>query len=634
MILMVQKWVCPVCSNETNYGSLLAINTKISVSCWHCDWSAIPEAVPAMLTALKGEALEKNAPTTQKAKGICALQKSDLGSTISIYGLMKVAPGAQAPKHVLGLLAEGYPPIFARPCPPLPEHGFVESRVVKTVEEIEKLREETFAANPDSEIIFTGLVDAALNAVWTPHMLAIGPGHDGATSGKGAISIPLAGVVPTGMTAGLLKMAGLNQDSGPFIEAVKGKNECSKWLLTQLRAGPKEACGLDFIPTKRVCEKVRKTNGEDLLEWAKVVKTLAAEPGTFVYHPGGTVVDHYSVHCRCNNVPIYITKEPVVGETYAPTKEVIPHDPNAMALGIAAGDLLKNDASHNDQILLALLALHNSDAMRGDASFWIGVGATVVTKLGLAALEGEGRHAHSCFAGMKHKPDIYAFYNAKTLSYARARVSRISQLLYWGFGDPKLPHGYGGPKWALCGAALCPLFNVMRRVVLERSSESATELISALNLAINQAHNGGWWLNKFADGTAYTEVPKADLGYVLKAATAAYSVHQKRDQAAGYLERLAKQMEKWPTETVVGPLKWRKVRLEIGMGCFNLHLKAATLPKEQIVQLPVTPAIMKSIEASIGSIKIEPGKVDFVHKEGQVVNVWHENPLVAKAQLG
>src|SRR5258705_5105535 len=108
---------------------------------------------------------------------------------------------------------------------------------------------------------------------------------------------------------------------------------------------------------------------------------------------------------------------------------------------------------------------------------------------------------------MNRKPDIYAFYNSKNLSFLRARLSRVTQLLHYGWGDGPAngeKTGFGGLKWAECGAALVPLFNTIHDVLVAPTVESAQAMVSALNIAINQAHNGGWWLNKFASVSAYT----------------------------------------------------------------------------------------------------------------------------------
>src|SRR5688572_21917508 len=44
-------------------------------------------------------------------------------------------------------------PYFARPCPLNPQHGFVDSRVVQNNEQLEKVIEETLAADPEGEVM-------------------------------------------------------------------------------------------------------------------------------------------------------------------------------------------------------------------------------------------------------------------------------------------------------------------------------------------------------------------------------------------------------------------------------------------------------------------------------------------------
>jgi hypothetical protein len=570
-------------------------------------------------------------PTTQKALGLRVLKQAMSGSslvnTLQIHWLFKVGADKWQetfPKDIV-LETEKW---FARPCPPSPEHGFVESRVVKSMEELEALRLETLAANADSEIMIVPLVNAKRNAVWVPALLTVGPGHDGATAGKSTVSLPLAG--KSGLTHDTLTAAKIDPETqDPYIEAVYNDH----WTLTQLRAGPKVPVGAapDYVPEPTTVVDVIKTSGEDLLAWAKIVKSLKGKSGSVVWHPGGSITDHFSVHCRENGVPILTTFEPVIGQVLEPSP-VPPLDPEAILAGLAVGDALnmhKAWGGSKGWICLALIALHNSAVLRGPDSFWIGLGAAAVMKLGSAALRGEARHAHSLPGGMKGRPDAYKFYGSKSLSVHRAGLSRVTQILTYGFGDPEGHHAYGGKNWGLCGAGLIPLFNATRKLAQDRSVEAASEVILALNIAINQAHNGGWWLNKFIDAAAYTAIPQGKIDYIIQAANAIWEGSEARSGVD--TERFIKKASSWP-ETSIKPLAWRKASIDIGPGTFVLNLKAATVPIPKQIVIPVSATTMKSLIGQAGKVEITPGEINLLMPDGQRVFLWKETALEIKAR--
>ena len=84
----------------------------------------------------------------------------------------------------------GHYKYFARPCPLIPRHGFVDSRPVKNKADIKKLFDEIKAQDPDGEMILGPYFDKVdYNAVLVNSgMLSIGPNNDGATAGKSSIS--------------------------------------------------------------------------------------------------------------------------------------------------------------------------------------------------------------------------------------------------------------------------------------------------------------------------------------------------------------------------------------------------------------------------------------------------------------
>lgn len=562
---------------------------------------------------------------TQKAKGLLALHAMGVGysegiTVLPIYGLLSVKEPLTKPP------AWSFKPsqrIFARPCPPNPEHGFVESREIKSWEELEALRQETFAVCEDAEIMLTPLIQAAYNALWTPQLLTVGPDHDGATAGKNCINLPLMGM--STLSPAVCKNAGIAEGKGPYIEAVYDSQQCH---LTQLRGGPiLESSQLDCIPRRMKVKTVRKTNGEDLLEWAKVIKMLPR--GTAVWHPGGSPTDHYSVHCRENKVPICITFEPQVGKMLVPTKKIEDLDPIEMLRGAAVVDRLDLYPHASRATILALVALHNSGAIRGTNSFWHGAAASILIKLGSAALHGEARHAAGRNVN-KNRSDQHKFHAGQSLAYSRARLSRVTKLLYYGFGDPKVSHSFGGPNWALCGASLVPLYNGLRQLALEPTAAHASELLQALNIAINQAHNGGWWLNKFVDGSAYVDIPKGSFTRILQIGPMLPLLWNRRAEID--LELFIKRVQAWPV-TGIRPLKFRKAGMTaLPSGTFVLHLKAANVPSPLVVPIPLSTGMQNTLmHKKIGRVDIKPGKVELVLSD-KTYELWKEEPLKIEAR--
>ena len=130
-------------------------------------------------------------------------------------------------------------PVFARPCPVWPRHGFVDSLAVGSPEELAAVWANTRAADPDGELVIMPVIDAVCSAVMTAGGVSVGRGNDGATAGHESTYLPLAHVDMS---------AYRNVDAPyPYLEAVQ--NHSGRVCLVQLRAGPPFDGGAgDFIP--------------------------------------------------------------------------------------------------------------------------------------------------------------------------------------------------------------------------------------------------------------------------------------------------------------------------------------------------------------------------------------------------
>ena len=444
--------------------------------------------------------LKKAEPRTQKASGLLNLAKAAGGvlypvTVLSVKSLVQTVADTEAGYYDIHL------PSFARPCPKRPRHGFVESKVVSTRDELISMAKTTFEVDPDGEIMLTPVVDDVThNAIWTPNALVVGLGHDGATAGRNTVTVPLAGVWPDPLKS-LAKDCGVGPEEDPYIEVIYTHHKYPQ--LTQLRAGPQGAVQGNYVPTEIVVVDVLSPNNMDLLEWEK--KLQSAKPGLVIYHPGGSPTDHYTAHARTFNVPVVFDHEPHIGDTLAPTG-VEPYDPDEVLRGAASVWKLPITNQAEYAARLMILSAHHMGVMTGKGSFWLGVGIGLMVRLGLGALNGEARHCQNLpnadgtatTTNNKTRAQFWEdAWNKPTLKVPSILYSLTKVFAYGSFQSK----GFGGLKWAQCGIALFPLVSDLGNLARATTDSDRLAIVNNLcrsfNIAIHQAHNGGWWMNKF-----------------------------------------------------------------------------------------------------------------------------------------
>lgn len=446
-------------------------------------------------------------PITQKGRGVVALR--EWGYNIPYL------TGFVRDEDSLAAAMGSYPKLFARPCPKTPRHGFVDSRVISSIEELRTVLAETLAADPDGEVmVMSPLVgDKLWNAVLTPSLLTVGAGNDGATNGTDTVSFPLSSQLPSQ----LLKDAGIPADQDPYVELV-GDPYGSVWW-TQLRSGPRlGAVTRNFIPSPIVVEHVLCAGTQPLLEWERIIEASRDVLGLVVYHPGGSLTDHWTVHARSWNIPVILDGPmPQKGDKLEPEGDSTQPDPVAVLKGIIAGSRLKLPVEAQDKnpaINLMLLGLYSAPRLGGSFGGWLGLAAAIMLRYGSLALNGEVRHfeGYSAKHGKPERTTVYKRALSYSLSRHRARLNRLINLLRYGFSGNSI----GGEKWGRCGYALIPLFNAVRNLARDPSPDQVGEIIRALNKAVDQAHNNGWWLNKFTtDGNVYQRIQAGELKQIL-----------------------------------------------------------------------------------------------------------------------
>ena len=469
---------------------------------------AAPARGPRMTDTASGVA------RTQKALGIWALTqaKGKKPFDVPAYRLIQDATDIELRAAALGAW-----PLFARPCPVMPRHGFVESRIVNNVGEAGTVFAEAHAADPQAEMILMRPIAALSSAVITPTSATFGPGHNGATQGREAITFPLT---CARFDENLCANAGISET--PYLETVFSAFEM---FAVQLRNGPPINGGQDDrVPSDVTVGSVFTLDLDpamrpDEMTWEAQVKAMPLD--TVIYHPGGSQTSHYAVHAALRGLAVFTTRCPIVGETLkANIGEPVPYDLTAFRRGVGAG-LAADLASYNEpsqNIKIGLLACHHALALRGAAGSWLlGYGAMLLVRYGITASCGEARYASRRRGIARSEIYFEALGNPLTALRRSTRVYRLFCEHHWAKGS-----AVGGAKWAECTKATIDLDYALRRAYVEGTDIRFTEMIGAMHSQVNQAHNGGWYLNKFCPTRAFDSHAAGDGFAIAEAAFYAY----------------------------------------------------------------------------------------------------------------
>lgn len=470
---------------------------------------------------------------TQKAQGLSVLHGYSRWQPLRHVVLQD--PTDPIPLHAFQWALLGQ--LFVRPCPIVPAHGFVESRRLPACTTLEALRDaltlvwaEARAADPQAELLLTPFVEASANLIWRPGVVTIGPGHDGATSGRDSLRIPAPALAPLDDLPTSLRVVlrdGRITDT-PYVEAVVGADTVpfkpgdSSVVVTQLRNGPGGDTRPDFIPASVQIEQVVEPAGEDLLAWA--ARVAAFTPGTVVYHPGGNCNDHYFVHCRVHQVPILTTRRPVVGERLV-AQPPIPYDPQACAHGMVAGlrvPLDKSPATRKHAVAALTHVLHAAPQIEGTDAYWVGLAAMLMVRLGYAAALGEYRHSYRSMGLKSRNRDQVYIAVLRDFWGHRPLVEQAWASFHYGAWS----NGYGGEAWAECTEATIALETTLLDCLRQPSPTGVAGILSALNRVVNLAHNNGWWLNKFTSRDTFDRGAQGLPDVILTSSVFLYHAYQ------------------------------------------------------------------------------------------------------------
>ena len=422
---------------------------------------------------------------TQKAKGIQALAKEtdtwgSIRYRVPSFSLYTAADVKDKADRLVGR--------FVRPCPMTPRHGFVDSRVVNNTDEATAIINETLAADTQAEFIVMDCIKATHSAVWTPGMIVLGPGNDGATAGHGSFTLPVGG----NYAGSERLLAGACVKQSPYVEMLWSE---AGFSVVQLRDGPAVPQQVDYIAEQMVVTNVIEAQG-DLLAWETLMKNQPA--GTVVYHPGGSLASHYAVHAMLNRIPVLVSSKPAVGDILVPISGDAALTPNVAALraGFHYGVTAKVD--YITACYMMLLGCHNTVLWLGKHDLLLGVALGCCYRLSVTAGLGEWRYKEGLGNPNKNlnvsRNDVY--------HKVWGRVSRVRGLFLHALKDFRLlnwSQSIGGEKWFQFTRWAAVIFNAVRK-------GDATTALEAMNKAVNSSHNTGWGFNKFADDGAMSRV--------------------------------------------------------------------------------------------------------------------------------
>lgn len=483
-----------------------------------------------MFGGFLGEAADS--ATTQKARGVFFLQDKT--------EVIRNHLGWRVPKHlVFGAGKEFSPgsfsfPVFARPCPTVPRHGFVDSIQCKNVEELNALSQETFDVEPDAEFLVTKPIDSYFNAIVTNGTITFAHGNDGATGGKNVRYF----YVSDDVISKIIKLPDhiLIDGEVPFYEIVISKK--GQINLVQCRSAPGIPHSKDFVPHKVEVKQVIKAEG-DLLDWEAKLKNVDPYT-TAIDHSGGSLASHFSIHAIINKIPIFTTYSPKVGDVIEPTVEssdITPLDRQkffeAFVIGFSSTNHIYKNTKFIDQdpyqisrniLHLSLATLHNFNAISLNKDYeLLGVVLGLFIRVCLSVSKGEARYSKDRTSitssplwkssGLNKFANAIpgsrtACYKALLMSDAKTNIEEIIPI-YRIFNEFNWGEGYGGPKWASCTRSVINLFNSCVTGNIEK-------VVEQFNVVINENHNGGRYLNKVISAYAFDRVAEDPSLYTMK----------------------------------------------------------------------------------------------------------------------
>lgn len=493
------------------------------------------------------EVEEQEWPRTQKARGVVALARQNL--PVPRYAV--VSSFADIDDAIRLFQAFNYATIFARPCPTRPRHGFVESQVIalsnpeKARAELSALLQAAQAIDPDAELLVMPFLQAAYNVITTPGLVAIGPGHAGATAGSNAVEVPWVGYDASdplnGAIVRAVSSAGIR--SAPYFEWIITPT-CLRMMAAeavpvQLRDGPAMNAQRDAIPRRMRVQRVVVVDDVariNLIEWEAFVASL--DPSSDVVSlPGASLASHAAVHCIVRGIAVMTSRKPRIGEIIEPTTNET-YDVQAFLDGLARGfamPLSRATQSATRAARFALYAVHNTAVLRGPATAYLGAAAAVLVRIGLALILGEFRHHPAerqllrdmgcgTIVDVADRDVIYESLLSSRDHFLHALS--LSALAMQVFLNGTWRDGYGGRAWYSCTHAWYRLARAVRLVIRSPNARTLGCVLAEMNRVVNVAHNNGWWMDKVVSSYDFMDAAANHPRFAAAAVVFAHELHE------------------------------------------------------------------------------------------------------------
>ncbi len=428
--------------------------------------------------------------------------------------------------------------LMARPCPIVPRHGFVESRIVRSGTELIAVAREALEADDKAELVLQPPIDAHWNAIVTRTGITLGRGNDGATAGKSAVYLPIPSTLSD--IYGDTDIA-----KHPYIELVGGVDQAHGDLITyivQLRDGPEVQPVTDYIPNDVTVTEVYTVNPNgDLLQFERDVASLP--DGAVVYHEGGAIHSHWGVHCVLNKIPYITSHEPHIGERLKATNsnyEWTQRNYRELAwVGRAAAKTNADtdmEVMYHTDMLAAFAVIHAAGHLltqRPHHATYSAIAWSIMTILRGAAASslGEVRFAGKQLRLIEVDPRISIVEQLKSKPsrqwvYARALNFNLEQILValhtseWIFDNIRWADGYGGEAWRHSTENALFMARAWYDFVRSGNADKLHATIQYANNVLNSEHNGGKYLNKIMNVAMLDHIAANPGLYFLRSHTA------------------------------------------------------------------------------------------------------------------
>ncbi len=478
-------------------------------------------------------------PRTQKARGLqqvghySAPVSSQVLEGLVVQDNKKLNDQPATVRNRWARLRTDHDALFLRPCPVVPCPGFVESRKVTEPRwnQVRAMMETAQQQDPNAEVLVMPYLNATLSAVLTPGRLTIGAGHDGATRGVNTVDIPL---VPMPLVDEMrAKEMGIAKGEEPHLELVQVGPHLP--YLVQIRSGPAMPNGsANYIPERYdatistlYCQWIMVDDQTtDFLQYEAEIKRLKAEEDPkhpiVVGHQGGSLASHFGLHALAYDVG-YITEDlkaypalnqyknnTTVGHIPAPQRDLFQA---GLAVGLTETLSVKDG---REVVGAAIHAVHHASAMLSRHAYLVGLGIGHLFRYGALACAGEARHLiHYHDTDQWGLPGVVVKDHERNAVYS-AMLNQIEDLrdavgkTIRVFMDRVLntSRGIGGRPWAQCAWSLVGVEAGIGQCLSDATAPRIFSLVGAANTMINQAHNNGWWLNKFTDEAVFQQAQK------------------------------------------------------------------------------------------------------------------------------